>query len=228
MALRTDAPIHNAPRRAVTLMELLVVLMIMAILSTVAAGVYSREVMRARFARARSEIRTLEIAINQYEVDTGQYPPSGSGPFISPNSLVTVGIAEGSGYLQLALRASLNNNPTQPLSRRWNGPYIDWDYNQLGDALGNRITTPAGANTPPGLVNFLDPFGNPYLYIRASDYDARGGTLLPTSNPFSGSERWFNPTTFQIISPGPNGTYSGTTSRGLEDDDLSNFLGYVR
>ncbi len=212
----------NPIKYGVTLLELLVVLVIIAILSTIAVGVYSKEVLRAKFARARAEIRTLEIAIAQYEVDTGQLPPSGSGVTLAPSGIDSSGTAEGSGYLQVALRSSLNGQPFDPLSSRWLGPYIDWDYNKMGDDTGSLVTD-SDFTGSQAEASFLDPFGNPYLYIKADDYALRGGTELPGTNVFAATETYFNPSGVQIMSFGPNGTTLAAPERGLEEDDITNF-----
>jgi prepilin-type N-terminal cleavage/methylation domain-containing protein len=211
-------------KRGVTLLELLVVLVIISILSTVAVGVYSNHILRAKYARARQEIRTLETAITAYEVDTGQYPPSGSGTALAPNDINPTDPYEGSGYLQVALRSSLSGNMNQPLSGRWQGPYIDWDYNRMGSLDGTQATT-VGFSEPLAAISFLDPFGNPYYYVRSSDYEQYNGTELPLSSPFAASETWYNPSTFQIISFGANGTSEGHPNLGTQNDDVSNFRG---
>lgn len=208
-------------KHGVTLLELLVVLVVISLLSTIAVGVYTREISRAKYARANAEIRTLEVAIAQYEIDTGQLPPSGTGITLAPAGIDTAGFAQGSGYLQVALRSSLNGNLNAPISDRWQGPYIDWDYNRLGDSVG--VITDSDFVGTPGQVNFLDPFGVPYLYIRADDYLTRGGTELPGTNVFAATETWFNPSTFQIISFGANRTTLAAPERGLDDDDITNF-----
>ncbi len=207
--------------QGVTLLELLVVLVVISIISTIAVGVYTKEIVRAKYAKARAEIRTLEIAIAQYEVDTGQLPPSGSGPGLAPNNFVAGNPNEGSGYLQLALRSSLNGDLRDPLSPLWNGPYVDFDYNRLGSVDGTPITDDSFSGNP-GEISFLDPFGSAYIYIRFDDYD-QGGAELPSSNPFSATETYYNPTTYQIISPGANGTTGAGVDFGTEPDDISNF-----
>jgi len=212
-------------KRGVTLLELLVVLVIISILSTIAMGVYSREIQRAKYARARQEIRTLEVAIAQYEVDTGQIPPSGSGNvtggIYSPNAGV---IFEGTGALQLAIRSSLSGNFRQPLSTRWKGPYIDWDYNRMGDINGNPITSAPGDNANVGAISFLDPWGNPYAYVRSADYAQNGsGAELPVTSPFAASETYYNPSTYQIYSRGADGTTLPAPQRGVDIDDVTNF-----
>lgn len=207
-------------KRGVTLMELVVVLVIVSLLSTIAVGIYTKEVVRAKVSRARAEIRTMEVAIQRYHTDTGQYPPSGSGTQLAPNSLDQSTPYAGSGYLQVALRASLSGNSNQPLSLRWNGPYLDWDENKLGTLNGDPIT----ATTPKPSISYLDPWGNPYYYINSNDYSSLGGTHLPTSNPYFSTETYFNASTFQIVSFGPNGTTNTQPNRiGTDIDDITNW-----
>lgn len=206
------------------MIELLVVLAILAILSTIAAGVYSNELVKSRYAKARSDIRTLEIAITQYEVDTGQFPPSGSGVFLAPTGIDANIPARGSGYLQVALMSSLNGNPNQPLSRRWRGPYIDWPYNQLGTIDGIRLTEVQNTALAPPQISFLDPFGMPYLYIHHKDYENLGGTKIPADMININTSEYFNPSTFQIISMGADNMTQDPPARGLDPDDVTNFF----
>ncbi len=208
---------HWLRRRAgVTMLELLVVLLILSLLATLAVGVYTKEVVRARYARTRAEIAELEVAINRYFVDTGSYPPSGS--------LSTIpGAAIGSAYLQVALRASMSGNFNAPASRRWLGPYIEWDYAFLGDVTGAGLFPESSYNI--GDVHLIDPFRTPYYYINSNDYALFGGTQLPTNHPFRATETFYNPTTFQIISFGQNRDTLPVPSRGLETDDVTNFEG---
>ncbi len=208
----------------VTLIELLVVVLIISVISTIATGVYTQQLGKAREAKTRQEIRTLEVAINQYKVDTGQFPPTGSGNTLAPDSLVTTGTYQGSGYLAVALRSSLNGNLQDPLSNRWRGPYIEWDINRMGFYNGTTVVTAdqLPADTPLGNISFVDPYGMPYFYIRSDDYAARGGTELP-DGPFAASEIYFNPSTFQIISFGPSRQSLNPPERGLAPDDITNF-----
>ncbi len=207
-------------KRGVTLIELIVVLVIVSLLSTVAVGIYTKEVLRAKVARTRAEIRTIEVAANRYQIDTGQFPPSSSGTQIAPNALNQSDPFVGCGYLQVALRASLNGNSNVPLSTRWFGPYLDWDENKLGTLSGNAITS----STALPEIQLLDPFGNPYYYVNSDDYAGLGGTELPASNPYSSTETWFNASTFQVISFGPDGTTNTASGQlGTDPDDISNW-----
>lgn len=194
----------------VTLLELLVALLIIAILSSVAISVYTGQVERARYARARDEIRQIEVACHRYEVDTGQFPPSGS--FSS---------RDGCGWLQLALLHSLSGNANRPLDFRWQGPYMDFDANQFGTLTGHEVTY----STNRADIQILDPWHTPYYFVRRADYETFFATELPSSSPFRDAETWYNPSTFQIISFGRDRTSLLPPNRGRASDDVSNFVG---
>jgi len=198
-------------RPGVTLLELLVAMLIIAILSSIAVSVYTGQVERARYARARDEIRQLELACHRYEIDTGQFPPSGS----------QTAVTQGCGLLQLALLHSLSGDALRPIDFRWQGPYIDFDYNQFGDLQGN----PVSAILDKGDIQLLDPWKSPYYYMRFDDYTTLGGTELPQTSPYFATETYYNPTTFQIVSFGHDRVSLPPPQRGLGSDDVSNFIG---
>jgi prepilin-type N-terminal cleavage/methylation domain-containing protein len=68
------API--ALRRGFTLIELIVVMAIIALLSSIAVPRYIDGVERAREASLRSSLATLRDAIDQFSADRGRYPDS--------------------------------------------------------------------------------------------------------------------------------------------------------
>jgi prepilin-type N-terminal cleavage/methylation domain-containing protein len=212
----------NRLRDGVTLIELIVVLMILSILSTIAVGVYTKEVRRAKIVKTRAEIRTLSVALHRYQIDVGQFPPSSTGTTLAPGSLDQVSPVFGNGYMQVALRGSLNGNMRDPLSPLWLGPYMEWDENRLG--------TPLGEPLPPGIaraqVQFLDPFGTPYQYVSSAEYELFSATLLPSTDPFFATETYYNPTSFQLYSYGPNGVTNPILGqRGTDEDDITNWRG---
>lgn len=226
-------------QKGVTLIELMVVLFIISVLTTIAVGVYTQNISRARFAKARAEIQMLETAITQYEVDTGTLPITGNGDQFAPDPVTVTSDPTGnigSGYLQLALRSSMNGTPANPLSPRWNGPYIDWPINRLGffrsDAAsvddgvaGDIIRLDSGSPISIGLIMLLDPWGQPYQYITSDRYNDFRAAEYPEDHPFFDTERFYNPTTYQIISGGPNESTGNTfETRGLEEDDITNFF----
>jgi len=95
-----SANLHGrAGRRAgFTLIELLVVIIILAILAAVVVPRVIGRTEDARIAKATADISTIDSVLDQYKLDTGQYPSTDEG-------------------LQ-ALMTNVGNND------RWNGPYL--------------------------------------------------------------------------------------------------------
>lgn len=214
-------------KKAFTLMELLVVVLILGLLATIAVGVFTNQVERARYAAARTTIAALELATTRYQLDVGEFPPSGSA-----NGGAT--IFEGNGWLYLALTRSMSANSSAPASARWQGPYIDVKKLNLGDINGFPIDDLTSSATPLaiGEIQILDPWGSPYRYVRCcgsadDNYNVNNATQLPTTNPFAATDIFYNPTTYQIYSNGRDGDTDVTTpnnrGRGVEEDDVNNF-----
>jgi prepilin-type N-terminal cleavage/methylation domain-containing protein len=220
----------NITLRGVTLLELLAVLLIIGILSTMATGVYIGESRRARLAATKDLIRQLELAITRYEIDLGSLPPSGSGDLSTPAAR-----NNGSGLLHAALVHSMSGNSTVPASPLWRGPYITFQVEQLAPASETEFQA--------GRINILDAYGNALSYINKNDYNAasssfNGGTQiftgsgvpagtnpnLPAPNPYAGlGETNYNQQTYQIISRGENGVTPAAPFAGTDYDDVTNF-----
>jgi len=58
-----------------TLIELLIVVAIIAILAAIAVPNFLEAQVRSKVARAKTEMRTLDVALTAYHVDNGDYPP---------------------------------------------------------------------------------------------------------------------------------------------------------
>ncbi|MGI8906585.1 MAG: type II secretion system protein GspG [Candidatus Sumerlaeaceae bacterium] len=208
-------------KKGFSMIELLVVILILGLLATLAVGLFSKQVEKARYAKARTTIAALELAINRYQIDVGSYPPSGTGNLSGPTSF------EGSGMLELALLHSMSGNTSAPASNRWQGPYISVKEEDLGNLNGIPLRE-ADPQPAPGEVQFLDPWKSPYRYVRccgssSDNYSVNNATRLPSTHPYAATEIWYNPSTFQIVSNGHNGTTFGAPNIGLEDDDVTNF-----
>jgi prepilin-type N-terminal cleavage/methylation domain-containing protein len=210
-----------------TLVELLIVLAIIGLLSTVAVNVYLGRVELARVAATKSLIDRLATALATYEVDLGQYPPSGSGTQLAPNqpdnlSYFTSTFSDvGSGYVFVALTRSLNGNSQAPLTVNWRGPYITFHEREIGNPQGAPVTT---EDLPE--YQILDAWGNPLIFIRGDDYEDFLATERPAGSALTTlayPETYFGTGHFQIISKGPNGATLAPPFRGLEPDDVTNF-----
>jgi prepilin-type N-terminal cleavage/methylation domain-containing protein len=210
-------------QRAFTIIELTVVALILSILASIAASVYVGYLRRARFAAARVTIRQIDLNCHAYQVDLGEFPLSSSGTAFGaslPNPIVGPGGGvQGCGYMMLCLLHSYNGNAAAPASPRWAGPYMEVDQEQLGDPSGEPITE----STPPPSVCLLDPWGQPYQYVRSDDYAAFGGTRQ-SNTPFPAlGEMYYNPSTVQVWSLGPDGVTRNSPEAGLGRDDVNNF-----
>lgn len=221
-------------RKAFTLIEILVVVLILGLLASIIVGVYTTQVERARYAAARATIYSISLACERYRMDLGTYPPSGSGNL---PGLTVSNPAVGCGYLEAALLHSLSGQSSAPNSPLWQGPYLTIKREYLGDLNGNRIDqiiADGGSVPAPGQLQILDPWGLPYRYVRFGPdppgqsslndaYPNTGATRLPTAHPYFATETYYNPNTFQIVSRGPNGTTLPPPDYGLDSDDVSNF-----
>ena len=74
--MASDSP--NAPLRAFTLIELLIVVAIIAILAAIAVPNFLEAQVRAKVSRVKSDHRTIATALESYAVDTNRYPPEGN------------------------------------------------------------------------------------------------------------------------------------------------------
>ena len=61
--------------RGFTLMELLLVMLLLALLASLAAPVVTGGIQRARESTLKEDLYTLRRAIDDYYADTGAYPP---------------------------------------------------------------------------------------------------------------------------------------------------------
>lgn len=238
----TDGSRHEP---AVTLLELLAVVLIIGILATIGSNTYIGQVRRARVAATSDLIRELEIAIARYEVDVGAIPPSGSADLtfsggvissIAAPDLIDVegnasGDLPGSSLLHLALVHSISGSAVNPADNTWRGPYIEFQSENIEhDGSTNQ-------------TQILDAFGNPLHYLTAQKYNHTtfqgtemfDGTEpsavsnnadpdLPSPNPFAGTETYYNVSTFQLFSLGNNGATFGTSG---SDDPTSNSIVYA-
>jgi prepilin-type N-terminal cleavage/methylation domain-containing protein len=217
--------------RAVTLLELLAVVMIVSILATVATGVYTGEIKRARISATKDLIHQLDVAIARYEVDCGSLPPSGSADASVPPEASSR--QSGSGYLHLALVHSMSGDASKPASASWKGPYINLQADQVAHS---DTSTSSSTTLNVGLMNILDPWSNKIIYVEHADYTQTGdvsgtktfsGTAPDGANPdlpapYPYGEAYYNPSTDQLLSYGPDGqTLSGYP--GAAKDDVNNF-----
>ncbi|MBI3736088.1 prepilin-type N-terminal cleavage/methylation domain-containing protein [Candidatus Sumerlaeota bacterium] len=176
--MRNKRPQVRPLRRGVTLLELVVVILIITILSTIATNVYTGQVQRAKVAATRSTIRDLSVAVVRYEIDTGELPLSGSGTVTLTGNIPTavgrtypipnmssVNNRDGCGFLYLELVHSLSGNSSQRYPTTWGGPYIEFNASII------KTKDDTGTDLVPGMVQILDSFGAPFEFINHLEYN---------------------------------------------------------
>jgi general secretion pathway protein G len=74
----TGAP-HSAARRGFTLLELMVVLVILALLTSIAAPRVAKYLRKAKLETARIQVDALGAAVDAFHLDTGRFPTPEEG-----------------------------------------------------------------------------------------------------------------------------------------------------
>ncbi len=94
---------HNKDKQAgFTFIEIMAAMMILVILIGTAGFTYVRYVSTARVVATKNQIENLSIALNSYILDCGRYPTTDQG-----------------------LQALWEKPVLEPVSDRWNGPYLN-------------------------------------------------------------------------------------------------------
>lgn len=231
-------------KHAFTLLEMVIVVMIIGILSAILLPVLTNQVLKARIARTKNDIRALETAVSRFKIDTGLYPPSGSD--------INDTLATGNGYLSRFLRhepypldadAGAHADDyiygfIMQIQEYWDGPYIEVNRDQI-DYAGYPAATQGIATaleetarstgrgqvegSNPNNHQILDAFGEPFRFIQHEDYANYGGTERRSGDPFYETETYYNARTFQIVSGGQNLISLPAPDIGLDLDDITNF-----
>jgi len=97
-------------RSAFTLIELLLVLVILSILAAVVVPKFTNRTEQAREAAAKTEISSIDNALDQFEIDNGRYPTSDEGIAALTTAPPTLSTWKGP-YLKKAVTADPWGNP---------------------------------------------------------------------------------------------------------------------
>ncbi|MEW6235288.1 MAG: type II secretion system protein [Candidatus Omnitrophota bacterium] len=197
-------------KKGFSLVELLVVVSIIGILAVILVPNVQENIRRAKIAKTKALISSLSFAIISYKNDFGKYPPS-----YNPQQLhialtekgKTPYEADSNEQLLIHQGDSLWVNPERPSDDR---------RERIITLLG--IPADARSAQSDDYV-FVDAWGNTIYYVNSDDYNPGGrtdfrnprqGTNLdsPCAYEMREGKRYkpFKPTTFQIISFGPDGT----------------------
>jgi len=109
--MRTSHTSIDRQRRGFTLIELMIVVVILGLLSTIIVPKIMNRPEQARRVKAQAEIRNIQSALRLFKTDTGDYPTTSQGL----QALVT-----NPGVRNYSDEAYLDQVPTDP----WGNPYV--------------------------------------------------------------------------------------------------------
>lgn len=162
----TSQRLNGLPRRshsafrtecAVTIIEMLVVIMIIFILAALVLAASSYVQNKGARARAETEIAAMSAALESYKADNGTYPTDSSTTEIlqanaDPQGGNPANFVGASQFLYKKLSGDFDGNPTTSDSTNDTKNYLSFKPTMLSP-------NPAGPNTC-----IRDPFGNAYGY----------------------------------------------------------------
>ena len=196
--------------RGFTLIEILVVIAIIGLLMSILVVSLGRQAEAGRVTECRARLEQIKLLVESYSSRVGDYPPSRLARLgVKDNNRINEGIEA----LVAALKAS------DYAGRR---PEEGWLANGDGDQA-DALKLVDGSH---GLLELVDPWDNPIVYIANGDYReefpyrfAAGAgtedhTLRAAINPLTQAPQEFDG--FQLLSAGPDGL-PGT------DDDIANY-----
>ncbi|MHC5212251.1 MAG: prepilin-type N-terminal cleavage/methylation domain-containing protein [Planctomycetota bacterium] len=193
-----------------TLIELLVVIAIIGLLISIVSFAVVRQREAGRITECRARLTQIGLLLATYQDRMGDVPSS---------RLVNVGVKEhnrineGAEALVVALKAP------DYAGRR---PEEGW----LGNTDGDKDERLKLADGSKALLELLDPWDDPIVYIANSDYDddfvyrfgsgaaAEDVTVRAAINPLTGAPHEFEG--YQLRSAGPDGFFD-------TDDDIANY-----
>ena len=211
----TESSPRPAPARGsagFSLLEILVVLTIIGLLMSFSAVAVSRYRESGRITDCNARIQSLTLLAESHAERTGGYPP---------DRLVALGIRGVENTVNEGIEACVAALRRQDYA---GGRPTEKHLGNTDDDVGERLEAMDGSSA---LLELLDPWGNPFVYIVNDHYDQEtlvllddGGSLIEPmaaralTNPLTGAYHRFE--SFQIRSAGPDGLMD-------TEDDLGNF-----
>lgn len=190
-------------RAAFTLIELLIVVAIIAILAAIAVPNFMEAQNRAKVARARSDHRSLALALEAYRVDQGAYPSAelnGSMKWIRWITTPVAYIARVDMPDPFTGPNAVKDNPDRNISY---ATYRYYGFNEMGYVNAQSLT---GRVLP-----VYSPPGTPavFYYVLFSHGPDRIRSKASNGKTFLDADNLFNPRRFaELIYDPTNGTVS--------------------
>jgi prepilin-type N-terminal cleavage/methylation domain-containing protein len=160
--------ILKSPQRAFTLVELLVVIAILAVLTAIAIPALSAVRRSSDTKATKAFLERIKLQVESYSNDFGDYPPSRAARIGHRGNETNAGS-------EILLRCLTTSSKS--------GPYMEFEDSQLGNTDGDSLS---GSGNPTRsvmrtaeLLEIVDTFGNPILYLHNKDYERGGVVRLP-------------------------------------------------
>ncbi|MFN0057170.1 MAG: type II secretion system protein [Planctomycetota bacterium] len=204
--MRCTAPVTEWRRplidsRGFTLVELLVVILILSMLMALSMPVLSYARAKQKKTVCKNDIEQLSLAISSYSTETGDFPPSRLG---------RGGNGQNDGIESLLAHL---------MSRDNGGPFLtELKEQQLENLDGDSLTDAALAKTLDWtfgdlqLREYVDVWGNPYVYFHNRDYESTQSVQLPQAKKIvvsagrsAKTATFYSPSSYQLWSLGPDG-----------------------
>ena len=214
-----------------TLVELLVVTVILGMLAAISARVAFTVIATAKVAQITTELKLLETALKDYQIEFGSYPPMLSDEEAvrrhvdrrwpeSLDDLPSASVQEAPAVSLVFWLGKFSNDPERPFSGNDRGAArFDFVEQQLGyERDGERTDEPRrGEGNLRNLVYWMyypPKLFKPYVYFESRSYETarydealrpyRKSKVIDVSDP---SDIYVNPGSFQIICAGSDNEY---------------------
>jgi prepilin-type N-terminal cleavage/methylation domain-containing protein len=218
----------KTPAGGFTLVEILVVLAILATLISLVAATIPRAMKAKKVTQAQTLINSVGAALELLRNDNeqyGKYPPSRSRDVKFGKILVGKDLGmPNETNVGIETIFFILNNPEIHVAQ------VTTDVELIGNTDEDSFRSARGTAQDAYAREYLDPWGQPLVYIHANDYkDPKGlGEILtvegvkihvwPKKMPTRAGGGLLNPNSFQLFSVGPNGEQDPDEAE--ESDDI--------
>lgn len=166
----------NSNRLGFTLMEIMVVIIVIAVLASVAGPMIGSITDQGRASATKSKLSALKSAMIAYQNDVGRFPFCGASTVANMATSYTgasndcLGLTPESNVLVNEELGCVSFGITN-YTRRWKGPYMDSDPGDfMMDSWGTKI-------------EYLTVAGHTQIYLQSAGADMAFGDINDAMNP---------------------------------------------